>query len=134
MATIRYKLGAKKSPKDKSVKYYAVNVRTKTITLEDLAEEIEHATTISRADVKACLDELEHRILTAMQEGNSVRLGDLGSFHITLQSNGATTKKDFTAENIKNVRVQFVPSTDWYTKYKNRIRFEKLAEEKEEKD
>lgn len=127
MATIHYKTVARKSPKDKSVKYYAENVRAKTYTLKDIAADIEHATTVSRADIKACLDELETRIMRALQDGNSVRLGDLGSFRVTLQSKGAPTAKEFTAQNIKNVKMQFRPSVSWYKEYKTKVSYEKFA-------
>ena len=41
--------------------------------------------------------------------GNSVQLGDMGNFRVELQTEGAVTTDDFSAENIKAVNVCWTP-------------------------
>ena len=45
-----------------------------------------------------------------LRNGQSIRLGDLGSFHPTIQSRGAASEEEFSKENIRGVKVRFVPS------------------------
>jgi hypothetical protein len=45
--------------------------------------------------------------------GRSISLGKLGSFHLTIHSEGADTPEDFKADLIKNVHVVFTPSVEF---------------------
>ena len=70
--------------------------------------------TVSSADVKAVLDALQYEVIEALENGNSVRLGDLGSFRLTMKSQGVETvaeAKKKGAQLIKKVNVQFTKST-----------------------
>ena len=52
--------------------------------------------------------------MEALENGNTVRLGDLGSFRLTMKSQGAPTAaeaKKKGAQLIKQVNVQFTKST-----------------------
>ena len=65
-------------------------------------------------DVKAVLDALQYEVIDALQNGNSVRLGDLGSFRLSIKANGSATSaeaKEVGANAIKAVNVQFTKST-----------------------
>ena len=69
---------------------------------------------MSSADVKAVLDALQYEVIDALESGNSVRLGDLGSFRLTLQSDGVANQeeaKKLGARLIRQVNVQFSKST-----------------------
>ena len=66
--------------------------------------DIEKATTLSSSDIKAAL------------EGQSVRLGDFGSFRPTVSSIPYNTRKEVTVSGIKRVRVRFTPSA-WLQHY-----------------
>lgn len=68
----------------------------------------------SSADVKAVLDALQHKVIEALENGNTVRLGDIGSFCLTIKAEGAATAveaKTKGAKLIKQVNVQFTKST-----------------------
>ena len=70
---------------------------------------IEKTCTVSSADIKAVLDALQHEIVESLRAGNSVRLGDLGSFRATLSSSGVEAPENVSASLIKSVRVRFTP-------------------------
>lgn len=45
--------------------------------------------------------------------GDAVVLGELGKFYVTLNSEGSQTYAKFSANNIKNVKVKFSPSSEF---------------------
>lgn len=111
---IKYVIRAKKNPIAKSVKYYPQIAPTTPVTLAQIVKRIEKRSTVSSADVKAVLDALQYEVIDALQNGNSVRLGDLGSFRLSIKANGSDTSaeaKKTGANAIKAINVQFTKST-----------------------
>ena len=45
-------------------------------------------------------------------DGKSVKLGDWGTFNVTLNTEGAERKEDLTAHNVKRVNVNFQPADE----------------------
>jgi hypothetical protein len=43
-------------------------------------------------------------------DSKRVRLGDLGTFYMSAETEGAEEEKDFTAVNIKKVHLRFLPN------------------------
>lgn len=69
---------------------------------------------MSSADVKTVLDALQYEVIDALQNGNSVRLGDLSAFRLSIKANSSDTSaeaKKASANTIKAVNVQFTKST-----------------------
>lgn len=98
--------GDAKSPK----KWYA-NVRARGATTErGMAEKIGRSTSLSSSDIKAAIEALLQEIPRELADGQIVQLGDLGSFRVTLQSEGTATPEEFTAARVRKVKVNFVPS------------------------
>ena len=84
------------------------------LTTDEVAKQISTECTATPADVKAVLDALQYEVIDALQNGNSVRLGDLGSFRLSIKANGSDTSaeaKKTGANAIKAVNVQFTKST-----------------------
>lgn len=112
---IKYVIQGKRNPLDRSqMKYYAQMASTTPVTLDQIIKRIEKRSTVSSADVKAVLDALQYEVIDALESGNSVRLGDLGSFRLTLQSDGVANQeeaKKLGARLIRQVNVQFSKST-----------------------
>lgn len=87
---------------------------TTPMSLAQIVKRVEKRSTASSADVKAVLDALQYEIMEALENGNTVRLGDLGSFRLTMKAQGAATvaeAKKKGARLIKQVNVQFTKST-----------------------
>lgn len=106
---INYIAQAKKNPQTKTLSYYAQIAPVTPLKLDDIVRRIEKTSTVSSSDIKAVLDALQHEVIEALRAGNSVRLGDLGSFRATLSSSGVETPENVSASLIKSVRVRFTP-------------------------
>lgn len=111
---IKYVIREKKNPITRAVKFYPQIAPTTPVTLAQIVKRIEKRSTVSSADVKAVLDALQYEVIDALQNGNSVRLGDLGSFRLSIKAHGSDSSAEArkTGTNaIKAVNVQFTKST-----------------------
>lgn len=115
---IKYYIRQGKHPKTSTAIYFGQNVAVEPITLADIAEEMEHSTTLTKADILACFRELEQVLIAKLRNNISVRFGLLGSFCPTMRSTSARSSVEFTKANIKNIAVAFRPSATM--KYKLR--------------
>lgn len=107
---IQYIIRSLKNPHTGGLKLYPQIAPTGTMTKQQVIDVIERTTTLTSADIKACLDALEWAIIDAMKDGKAVRLGDLGSFRPTITADGTATLEKCNASLIKRVRVRFTPS------------------------
>ena len=109
---INYSVSSRLNPADKEAapKWYATAQTTQKMTLDNLAALVATGTTLTRADVHAVIIALVDQVMTALANGASVSLGEIGTFRITLNSEGTPTADEFTAENIKSASVRYWPS------------------------
>ena len=109
---IKYFLISRKNPITKEYAYHANAIGVTPIKLDELAEDISGSCTVTKHDVKAVISVLEEKIIKALRNGQSVRLGDLGSFHARISSKAAATTDDFEqSEHIRGLLVRFTPSS-----------------------
>ena len=108
---IKYLLISRKNPITKEYAYHASAIPVTPVKIDEIAENISATCTATSADVKAVLDALQAQVINCLRNGQSVRLGDLGSFHARLASAGAVTEEDFSAEHVRGIRVRFTPSS-----------------------
>lgn len=114
---IFYRIISRKNPTTKAVKYYAQAKSTSAVTLDQIAENISRECTVHAADTKAVLIALEEQIISALQNGNSVRLGNLGSFRLTINGKGAESKELYSTDLIRGVSVRFLRSTNMRSQF-----------------
>lgn len=107
---ITYVVKAKKNPITKAVKYYPQIAPVKPLVLDDIAEKISNECTLTEHDIKAVLSALQEQVLMSLREGNSVRLGDLGSFRLTIKGKGSDAKEDVSSDSIERLRVRYTMS------------------------
>lgn len=107
---IRYVTRAMRNPSTQVVKYYPQPASLNPLTLNGVVEQIERQCTVSEPDIKAVINALEYVVIQALKNGQSVRLGDLGSFRFTMTTEGAATAKEVKASLIKKLNVRFTPS------------------------
>ncbi len=105
-------------------KYYANPVYTGEITLDQLTEKIEKISTVSGADIRAVLYALVDVIPSELANSQIIRVGDLGSFRISLSSEGKEKEEDITANSIKSSKILFTPGAKLRT-MQNNLKFEK---------
>ena len=112
---IKFVIRAKKNPlKRDQVKFYPQMTPGVPVMLRTIVGRIEKRSGVSSASVKAVLDALQYEILQTLADGNSVRLGDLASFRLTMHGEGVTMAKEAKekgANLIKRVSVRFMKSS-----------------------
>jgi predicted histone-like DNA-binding protein len=108
---IKYNLISRKNPLTKEFQWHGIAVPVTPVMLDQIAEEISSQCTLTAHDIKAVISALEEVTFKHLRNGESVRLGDLGSFHARLASKGAVSEEDFTVENFRGIKVRFVPSS-----------------------
>ena len=107
---IPYKVIPRKSPKDRSVKYYGVQ-HTRQMAEYDFVSRIVQKNPVTRADVLAVIASIREELVYSIRNGNSVTLPEIGTFGFTIKTRGAETKAKFVADNIKSLLVRFKPSS-----------------------
>ena len=108
---IPYIVKSMKKPGTDEKKFYIQVAPTVPLTLEQIAKHISSRCTVTETDCLAVLNELETEVITAARNGNSVRLGKLGSFRPTISSAGVATAADVKISNVKAVRCRFNPGS-----------------------
>ena len=93
-------------------KHYASLVTRGDLTLRDVAKELALISTVSIADVTATVEALLEIIPCHLVQGEIVRLGEFGTFSVTLSSDGAPTAEDFGSSLIKGLRLNFRPGKE----------------------
>lgn len=106
----KYRILEGKNPKTGIAMFYGIADKVNAIKASDICREIAHSCTVTEADVKGLLAEVEKCILGHLQNNESVRLGTFGSFCPRMKSSSATSAALFLPENIKGMGVSFTPS------------------------
>ena len=106
---LKYSLLERRNPITKKIAYYANLAPVNPLTLEAFSSNICNASRVSPLQLLNVIECLEKEITQALLNGHSVRLGDLGSFHLTISSDGANTVEEFSTEHLNGLRVQFIP-------------------------
>ena len=107
---LKYSIISRNNPMTKEYLFHANLAPVTPIGLKELAQEVSDMCTLTVHDIKAVISALEERIYKTLRNGQSVRFGDLGSFHPTISSSGSATKEEFSKENIRGIKVRFTPS------------------------
>ena len=110
---MKYVVRAKKNPQDLKApeKYYATAKSIGNVSLKEIAKEIEKRSSLSKGDIENVLTNLCDVIPMFLRIGNTVSLGDFGSFHLTLQSEGKDKPQEVSADSVKKARPVFVSGT-----------------------
>lgn len=115
----KYRIQEGKNPKTGLSMFYGIGDKVTSIKITDISREMSHSCTITEADFKGMLAEVENRIIQHLQNNESVRFGTLGSFCPRMKSNSATSAALFLPENIKGMGVAFTPSVKLKAALKN---------------
>ena len=98
--------------KEKPDLYYALAKSSGEIDIDEMAERIQRSSTVNWADVVCVLRALQTEMIESFKKGEIVRLGNLGSFYVTLRSSGTLVLKDVKEGLIKGARVRFRPGKE----------------------
>lgn len=97
---------------DTPAMYVAVAKSRSVLNLDDLSKRIASMSTVSRADVYAVLIALTDTLPPALEEGNIIRLGSLGSFMIRVSSNPTPSAEEMNTHQITQIKLRFRPSKE----------------------
>lgn len=111
MAKLFYRMYQNTINNDKTNgKFYARLVHTETLGLEALAEHIAHHGTVYTEDVVlGVLKKFTTCLLEMLYDSKKVKIEGLGTFYLSAMSTGAESVDQFSADNIKRIRVRFLP-------------------------
>ena len=127
--SIPYKTVLRKNPLDLSSpgKFYPQPVYGKRMEIVDLTDEIDRRSGVNRIDIIAVLEALTMVIPFYLASGNIVRLGEFGSFRMTLDSEGTPDEKDFVSAKISGMRMRFLSGSE-VKKVMKTVTFDKVGE------
>ena len=115
-------------PKDSNkVRYHARLVVRDTITLEEIAENIESRSSLRQSDVTGTFIEFANIFKQELSNGNSIHIDGIGSFRIKAESPEVRSLKEICSENIHCSGIIFTPEKDLLRELKA-TSFEKVSE------
>ena len=126
--SVNYKPIPKRNPakQEEAPKYYAQVMSNGDMSLRQLAKEVAAMSTISTPDTMAVIEAFLEVIPKALADGKIVRLGDFGSFSLSVNSEGAVDAKSLTQNQIKKVAVRFRPGKE-FSNVTNAVEFTKVS-------
>ena len=122
MDYLKFNVIPRKSPRDKSVKYYAQPITAGKITTEDLAKEIAGRCSLTYGDMLNVFRNLAEVIPKYLSAGFHINIRDLGILFLSLSSRGTETK------DIRRVGFHIYFSSSFKNNVLQELRFEKQKE------
>lgn len=87
---------------------FAQSVTSKKVSFQRFCEEVSDGSTVGTADVKAVIDRMVHVLRRHMEDGESVEVGELGTFSPTFGSDPVEVGERFDAhKHIRNPKISF---------------------------
>ena len=91
--------------------YFAQRLAHPRKSLSDIERSIAFATTLTRADVRACIVALTDIVEGYLQDGFAVDLGELGMLSLMISSRQSLKEEDVTAQTLRTPRVRYFPKS-----------------------
>lgn len=109
--SIFFKTVQRVNPQDLTApkKFYAKADKASITELSDLAELVALNSSMAKADCYAVLMSLETFVIRELERGRNVRLGELGTYKISLSAEGKNTDEEVIFSTIKKARINFTP-------------------------
>lgn len=113
-----YRLVQKANPLDQEHKQrYATSVNAGKIDTRMIAKTLAQKSSLTTGDVMNVLENLMEEIPRWLSQGYSVSLWELGTFRLSLSSQGVKEQKEFNTRTIKK-KVVFLPSKSFKSELK----------------
>lgn len=127
------KRAAKPGDKTSGTKYYAVTKNNGFTDMETLCSHITERSTVSSADVKAVLDNLNYILDVELRAGRIVQLGEFGNFRISVGSEGSDEAKAFSTSMLRRPKIVFTPGAA-LRGTKNNITFQRANSDRQKEN
>ena len=99
-------------------KWYGRIQADETLTTNDLCKHIQKHGSIFTSDVvKGVIEKFVSCFEELLLEGNKIKLGGLGTFYLSAQTTGADSESEFTADNVKSIRMRFLADQSKESEY-----------------
>ncbi|MCC8186433.1 MAG: HU family DNA-binding protein [Bacteroides sp.] len=104
-----YKKTLKKNPINPDIEKYYPQLVTlgKSVGEEYIAHQVKELSSLSKGDIQSVITNFLDVVRTALYSGHSVNLRNFGVFSLSARTEGADTKEECTARNIKSIRINF---------------------------
>ncbi|MGE0076907.1 MAG: HU family DNA-binding protein [Bacteroidales bacterium] len=108
---MKYKLVEKGNPLKPEIpkKWYANPINQGVVSKAQVSKEIAGRSSLTSGDISNVLENLIEELPKYLIAGNSVKLGEFGTFRLSISGEGSDTKEGYKASNIKNAKVIFTP-------------------------
>lgn len=113
------------SEKEEKEKYHARVVRSHTVQIDDIVNNISKRCTLSKGDIRAVLDELGDELVYNLCEGNRVYLPGIGYFYLSLSAPKDTDPKTTRSQSIGIKAVEFRADSILKNSLENHSQFER---------
>jgi predicted histone-like DNA-binding protein len=109
--SVKFKEVERVNPRDLTLpkKKYAILKSGDDVNFEELAEEISKVSSLNYGEVMGALGTLIVFIEIQLRHGRPVRLSTLGTFYLSLNSEGVDTDEELTSDAIKKANIRFRP-------------------------
>jgi len=94
-------------------KWYITQVTTALVDETQMAMDIADETTLNASEAMMAIRQLRKILLRRLLSGESVKLGNWGSFSVTINSEGVGSKDVVSARQIKSVNLNFQPDAEF---------------------
>lgn len=123
----KYKLVQRKHPSnpDAPKKWYATPLSASPQSVKVMTRVATENTTLAPKELEAALELLGNYARQQLLQGHSVKVGDLGTLRITIQSEGVEDITQYNPQTmIKGARILFTPSKEFREAVINNLQFE----------
>jgi predicted histone-like DNA-binding protein len=109
--SVRFKTAERVDPRDLTLpkKFYAQIINGDDVSFDELAELISKVSNLNYGEMLGALGTLIEIIELQLRHGRQVRLSTLGTFFLTLKSEGKETEEELTSDQITSARIRFRP-------------------------
>ena len=109
--SVKFKSAERVNPRDLTLprKFYAQIINGDDVSFDELADLISKVSNLNYGDVLGALGTLIEIIEIQLRHGRQVHLNSLGTFYLTLMSEGKDATEDLNSDNIKGARIRFRP-------------------------
>lgn len=126
--SVKYRVIERVDPRDPTLpkKYYAQVKNGDDVKFHDLVDLTSQFSTVNYGDVHGVIQTVMQVIPHQLKHGRQIHLGDLGTFYLTVKSDGKPSEGEFVNGDIKQVRIRFRPGA-LIKKMLKTLDFEKVA-------
>jgi predicted histone-like DNA-binding protein len=111
--SIFYKKVQRQNPLNRAVqKWYLVLKSLGTVKSKEVAKQMADETTMNPKEAEIAVYELVKVLKRLLVSGYTVQLDDLGTFYLTINSEGVDTEEGLTANNLTKLNIRFRASAE----------------------